>query len=126
MLHAFLHDDVPQPGAAADIGVRQDHRLLDAGVGMHMHAGEQQRLAQERPGDDAAAGHQRGDRLAAAADLLMHELGRRGDLGIGPDRPVAIVQIERRDDRRQVDIGFPVGIQRADVAPVGLPFGARA
>ena len=91
---------------------------------MHVHAGEQQRLAQERAGDDAAAGYQRGNRLAAPADLLMHEFGRRGDLGIGPDRPVAVIQVERGDDRGQVDIRLPVRVQRADIAPVGLTLGA--
>jgi hypothetical protein len=120
----FFDDDVAQTSAAADVGVGEDDRLLDAGVGMDVDAGEQQRLAQERAGDDAAAGNQRGDRLAAAADFLVDEFGGGRDLGVGPDRPVAIVEIQRRDDGGEVDVGFPVRVERADVAPVGLAFGA--
>jgi hypothetical protein len=49
----------------------------------------------------------------------VDELGRRRDLAIGPDRPVAVVEVEIRDDAGQVDIGLPIGVDRADIAPVG-------
>ena len=121
--HALLHDHVAQPGAAADIGVRQDQRILHLRVGMHVHAVEQQGAAQECPRNDAAAGHQRGNRLAAPAVLVVHELGRRGDLGIGPDWPVAVVQIERRRHRGQIDIRLKIRIDRPDIPPIQLLLG---
>ena len=57
---------------------------------------------------------------AAPAVLVVHELRRRRDLAVGPDRPVAVVEVERRHDVGQVDVRLPVGVDRADVAPVGL------
>ena len=63
---------------------------------------------------------------AAAALEIVDELGRRGELDIGPDRPALVVEIERRDDVGEVDVGLPVGVDRADVAPVGFLLGAGA
>ena len=54
--HAAVDHHVAQPRVPADIDIRQDHRVVDVGVGMHVHAGEQQRAAQRRARDDAAAG----------------------------------------------------------------------
>ncbi len=93
---------------------------------MHPHAGEQQRFAQRRAGDDTAARYQRGGGQTAAADLVVHEFRRWRDLAKSPDRPVAVVQIELRHDIGQVDIGGPIGIDRADVAPIGGRLGVRA
>jgi hypothetical protein len=44
----------------------------------------------------------------------VHEFGRRSDLGEGPDRPVAVVEVERRPEIGQVDVGFPLGVDRPD------------
>ena len=63
---------------------------------------------------------------AAPAVDVMHELRRRRDLAIGPDRPAAIVEVEIGNDVGQVDVGVPIGVDRADVAPVGLGLLARA
>ena len=57
--------------------------------------------------------------LAAPPFPVVHELGRRRDLRKGPDRPVAIVEVELRHHVGQVDIGLPIGVERADVAPIG-------
>ena len=41
------------------------------------------------------------DTARAAPSLdVMHELGRRRDLAVGPDRPILIVEIESRALRR--------------------------
>ena len=97
-------------------------------VGMDVDAREQQRVAQGGAGDDAAARDQRAHGLAAPALLVVHELGRRGDLGIGPDRPVAVVQVEGRDDPGEVHVGIEIGVDRAGVAPIilGLVLGLDA
>ena len=52
--------------------------------------------------------------------LVVHELCRRRDLAIGPDRPLAVVEIERGNHVGQIDIRLPVGVERADVAPIRL------
>ncbi len=124
--HVRVDDHVLEPHAAADVDVGQDHRILDAAVRMQMNAGEQQRMAQRRAGDDAAAGDERRDPDAAPAVHVVDELGRRRDLRIGPDRPVAVVEIELRDDVGQVDVRLPIGVERADVAPVGHRLVGRA
>src|SRR3546814_7842203 len=58
----------------------------------------------------------------------MHELGGRGDFGIGPERPAPVVEVERRHHVGQVDICLPIGVDGADVAPIGhgFAFGADA
>src|ERR1039457_6518320 len=38
--------------------------------------------------------------------------------------PGPVVHVERGLDRRQIDVGFPIGIDRAHVAPVGFLGGA--
>ena len=107
-----------------DVG--KDDRVGEAAVGVHQDAGEEQRLVDLRAGDDAAAADERARRHAAPAVLVMDELCRRRDFGIGPDRPLAVVEIEGRREVGEVDIGLPERIDRADVAPVGLGLGAGA
>ncbi len=48
------------------------------------------------------------------------ELGWRRDLGIGPERPVTIIHVELEHHVSEIDIGFPIGIERADIAPIFL------
>lgn len=91
-----------------------------------MDAGEQQRASQRRARDDAGARDQRGDRLAAAAFLIVDELGWRCDLGIGPDRPRAIVEVELGHHVGEIDVGAPIGVDGAGIAPVGARIVAGA
>ena len=55
-------DGAGQPGVAADVRVRKDHRLADRRTGVNPRAGEQERAADRAAGDDAAVGQKRGDR----------------------------------------------------------------
>src|ERR1700720_3126343 len=48
----------------------------------------------------------------------MDELRRRGDFGVGPDRPGAIVEVKFRQDVGKINIGRPIRIQRSHVPPV--------
>jgi hypothetical protein len=88
-------------------------------VGVHARPRRQQRPLERTTRDDAVARDERVHRGAATAFEIVHELRGRRDLGIGPDRPVAIVEIELRVDVGEVDIGLPVGVDRAHVAPIG-------
>ena len=49
-----------------------------------------------------------------------HEFRRRKVRLISADRPVLVVHVQQRIDRDQVHVGFVVGVERADVAPVGI------
>ncbi|PAV92443.1 hypothetical protein WR25_20465 [Diploscapter pachys] len=77
---------------------------------------------------DAIARNQARHRRPAPALFVMDELGGWGDLRIGPDGPFVVVDVELRDDIGEVDIGLPIGVDRADVAPIGggLLAGAHA
>ena len=81
-------------------------------------AGREEQRAVQFTGDDAAAGDVRLNGHTTPVANVMHELGRRQLLLVGPDRPGIVVKIERRIGGCQVDIGFPVGIQRPGIAPV--------
>ena len=59
-------------------------------------------------------------RRPSAPLFAEHELRRRQIRLIGADRPVIVVQVEQRIDRDQIDVRFVVGVERADVAPVGV------
>ena len=89
---------------------------------MHPHAGKQHR-AEHRARDDAAPGHQRLDRHAAPVFLVVDELGRRELRLVGPDGPARVVQVEQRHGGGEVDVGVPVGVDGAHVAPVRLVAG---
>ena len=109
-----------QARVAADGDARQQHRLAQFAIGVDAAAREQQRAVDVRAGNDAAAGDQRIHRHAAPVVAVEHELGRRQLFLVGPDRPVGVVHVERRLHGGQIDVGFPVGVDGADVAPVRL------
>src|SRR4051812_18314890 len=67
--------------------------------------------------DDAVEGPAHPSLLAATA---KDELGR-GEIGLkGADRPLVVVHVEQRIDANEVHIGLEVGVERADVPPVGV------
>jgi hypothetical protein len=81
-------------GMAADLHLRQQHRPVDVAYECTRTLENSTERAPSR--HDAAARHQRLDGHAAAAVLVVHELGRRQLLLVGPDRPALVVQVERR------------------------------
>ena len=117
-----VDDRACQPRAAPDLDARQQHRPVDVRVGVHADAREQHRVP-DAARDDAAARHHRLDRDPAPIGLVVHELGRRQLRLVCPDRPAPVVDVEQRVGRGEIDVGVPVGVDRADVAPVR--FGAR-
>ena len=54
--------------------------------------------------------------------LPKTNFGGGEDRLVGANRPARIVHIQQRIDGHQVHIGFEVGIERADIAPVGILF----
>ena len=69
--------------------------------------------------DDRALADDRVVRRAPAVPLGVHELRRRVRRLIGVDRPVPVVEVQDRVDLDQVHAGLEIGVERADVAPVG-------
>jgi hypothetical protein len=119
-LAAFIDDGAANLAAGADEHVRQDDGALDGRALFHAHVGEEERLAHERAGDDAAAGDHGIDGHAAPTLLIEHEFGRRLVQLVGPDGPVLVVDVELRPDMHQLEVGLVIRVQRADVAPVAL------
>ena len=78
-----------------------------------MHLREEHRVAHLRAGDDAAPRDHGGDRHAAPVALVVDELCRRHALGVGPDRPVLVPEVQVRGEIRQVDVALPEGIDMA-------------
>jgi len=116
---AAVDDDAGEAGLAVDDHVGEDDGLGEPAEGVGADVGEEEAAADLGAGDDAAAGDEGVDGLAAAHVLVVHELGGRELLLVGPDAPVGVVEVERGDDAGEVDVGLPVGVDGADVAPVG-------
>ena len=119
-LHAAVDDGIPQLGAAADVDARQRDDVIERRVGVDAVAGEQQRVVHVRSGDDRVARDQRLNRLPTAPLVVVDELRGRGELGVRPDRPLVVVEVEGRQELGEVDVGLPERVDRADVAPVRL------
>ena len=76
-------------------------------------------------GDDRTLADQAVACFAAAAGWPFfgkNEFGRRQVGLVGTHGPIAIVHVQLRIDRDQVQVGFVVGIEGAHVAPIGLGF----
>ena len=86
---------------------------------MRLDAGKEQAAIERRARDDAAARHHRGHGLPTAALLVVDELGGGRQLGIGPDRPFGVPEVQLGGEIRQVDIGLPEGVDGAHILPVG-------
>src|SRR6185312_1071900 len=119
-LYVLIEDGAANLRSAADVAVVEDDGILDERTGMYAHASSQHRIAHPSAGEDRSAGDDRVDGLAAALVLIEGELRGRVGIAVGPQRPLAVIEIQRRFDGAQIHIGFPVSLDRADVAPVGL------
>ncbi len=109
-----------QAAGAVDEHIGQQHALVDGAERVHPHIGEQHRVADRGARENAPARDHHVDGLAVAAVVVLHELGRRKLALAGPDRPFGVVEVELGGDRGQIEVGGPEGVERADVAPVGL------
>ena len=99
-MNAAIDHDILQPRIPAHNDVGHDNGIFHAGIGIDVHAGEKQGAAQRSAGYDASSGDERSHRLSAPAILIVNKFGGRRDLGIGPDRPCAIVKIEFGEQRQ--------------------------
>ena len=98
--HVLVDDRPANGGVASDVDAVQQHRVLDRRVGVHPHAGGEDRPADDAARDDHAGADDRVVRGARAAGLVEDELRRRQRAGEGEDRPVVVVEVEDRVDAR--------------------------
>ena len=95
-VHTSIQDHPGQARIAVDDAVGQGHHTLELAAGTTMNTGEKQALQDIGTRDDAAAGDHGGDRGAAPVLFIMNELGRRRHFGVGPEWPIAGVDVEFR------------------------------
>ena len=114
----LVQDGVLDHGAPADAGIVHDHGPVHPGRAVHPDSGRQHRVAYLPAGDDDPVADHAVDRPSHPARLVVHELGRRVRRYVGQDRPLAVVEVERRVDRAQVHVRIEVGVERPDFPPV--------
>src|ERR1035438_12554 len=95
-------------------------------AGVHLHAAEQHGIPHGAARENAAAGADGVDGLAAAVFVVEGEFGGRLRIASGAQGPFPVIKIERGLHRAQVHIGVVVGVDGADVAPVSGRIGRFA
>ena len=111
---------------AADHRVVQDDGPLNARPAVDAHSGREHRLADQGPGHDDTVADHAVERTPDPVAVVVHELRRRLGGDVGQDRPPVVVQVELGGGRAEIHVGVEVGIEGADVAPVGGVFRADA
>ena len=106
-------------GVAADVTVVHDDAAFHVGAGVDSDAAAENGIAYHATGKNASAGYNAVDGLATAMGIVKGELGGRIGVAGTPQRPLAIIKVEFRLDGTQVHVGFVVGVDGADIAPVG-------
>src|SRR5215470_15682258 len=118
-LAVLVEQHAAQPGVAADVAARQDHRVADLGAGVHEAVVRQHDLADRGRRDDRALADQAVVDLGRAVALAgAHEPGRRVVALRAADPPLSVVEVEQRDPGAQLHVRGEVAVDRADVAPV--------
>ena len=111
----LLVEDCPvDHRARADDAIEHHDRVAHDGTHVDAHA-RRQHGVHHHPVDLAAVTDEAAVDLGGGADL-----GRCTLLGLGVDDPVVVVQVELGVVGQQRHVGFPVGLDRADVLPVAV------
>jgi len=113
-----IDDGVADAAVAADVDVREDYGGVDVGVGVDADILGENGVANDGSGDDGAGADDGVDGHAGAARLAEDELGGRVLVGARAHGPGFVVEVEGGGDAGDVHVGFVVGLQGADVAPV--------
>src|SRR4029453_8644904 len=117
--HVAIDDRSANPRMTPDPHPGHENALLDFAETVHPDIGTENAAADRAPGHDAACRDDRVERPPAAASFVgEYELGRRRLHLVRVQRPLRVVQVELRVDLTEIHVGFEVGIERADVAPV--------
>src|SRR5208282_551011 len=115
----LIQDGAAHLGVAADVAVVHDDAALHQGAGVDAYAASEDGVAHHTSGKNASAGNDAIDGLAAAMGLVEGKLGGRIGVAGTAQWPLAIVEVELGLYGAQLHIGFVVGVDGADIAPVG-------
>src|SRR5262249_17563794 len=117
-------DGAADPAIAADINAVEQNRILHQCITVDADIGRENAPTHVAAADDTSLADHAIMRLTATRVLAIafveeDKLGGRQLRLVGSDRPLAIVQVQDWIDLDQVHVRLVIGIQRADIAPVG-------
>src|SRR5271170_150995 len=117
-----VDDGAADATAAADIHVIEDDALIELAVTIHAHVEAEDGFGDASARNNRARANDGIERDAHAGGIGENEFGGRILLLPGVQRPAFVVEVEDWGDGDQVHIGFVVGLDGADIAPVGFFF----
>src|ERR1700691_5496827 len=107
---------------AAYVHVIEDDTLVEFAVTVDAHSEAENGFGDAAAGNDGAGADDGIERDAHAGGIGEDEFGGRILLLPGVQRPALVVEVEDRRNGNQVHVGFVVGLDGADIAPVGFLF----
>ena len=113
-----VDDGVADVAVTADVDVGEDDAGVDVGVAVDADIVREDRVSDDRTGDDAAGGDDGVDAHAGTSGFAEDELGGRVLVGAAAHGPGLVVEVEGGGDGGDVHVGFVVGLEGTDVAPV--------
>src|SRR6267143_1203395 len=105
-------------GALGNADVVVDDGIQDIAVTVDADVVADDGFLNAAAGDDGASGDDGIESDAHALGIGKDKLGRRILVLPGTERPVLVIKIEDRRDAHEVHVGFVVGVEGSDVAPV--------
>src|SRR5215475_7581417 len=117
--HVLVEDGAADLRIPSDDAVIEDHRVLDAGAAVHADPAAEHGVPDNAAGEDAAAGDDGVDRVAAAILVVERELGGRIGVARGPKGPLAVVEVERGAHGPEVHVRLVVRVEGPHVSPIG-------
>src|SRR5260370_6396746 len=119
-----VDDGAADARVAADIHVVVDDGIRDFAVTVDADVVANHGFLNASAGDDRAAGHNGIEGDAHALRIGKDKFCRRILVLPGAQRPGSVVEVENGRHADEIHVGFVVGVERADIAPVESVLGA--
>src|ERR1700723_3800424 len=120
--YVAVDDGAANAATAAYVDVIEDEALVEFAVTVDAHIEAENGFGDAAAGNDGAGADDGIERDAHAGGIGEDEFGGRILLLPGVQRPALVVEVEDRRDGNQVHVGFVVGLDGADIAPVRFFF----
>ena len=117
-----VDDGVADTAAAAHVNVIEEDALVDFAIAVDADVEAEDGFGDAAAGDDGTGADDGVERGAGAFGVGENEFGRRILLLPGIERPAFVVEVEDRGHGNEIHVGFVVGVDGADIAPVGFFF----
>src|SRR5277367_3395034 len=117
-----VDDGAADATAAADVDVVEDDALIEFAVAIDAHVEAEDGFGDASARNNRACADDGIERDTHAGGIGENEFGGRILLLPGVQRPALVIEVEDRGDGDQVHVGFVVGLDGADITPVGFFF----